>query len=44
MAEIDTKNIQNKIEFIPYWNLSESINQVQITDFDEAKRQLNKPY
>lgn len=40
-AEIDTKNIQNKIEFIPYWNLSESINQVQITDFDEAKRQLN---
>lgn len=40
-AEIGINHFQNKIEFIPYWNLNESIQQEKITDFDIAKRQLN---
>ncbi|HNK90513.1 MAG TPA: asparagine synthase (glutamine-hydrolyzing), partial [Chitinophagales bacterium] len=41
-AEIDINHFQNKIEFISYWNINESIQKEKITNFDTAKRQLNE--
>ena len=41
-AEIDTKNPASKINFTPFWNISEALNQEKINDFSEAKKQLNE--